>query len=123
MTILLWRTAVQVIPVAEGPQNLALAAEIADGGLPLFTPPERIGQMYGDALAAAPAGFDIAAMVSVIRTGDLAAALRAAKTTLGFYIGGMGAPRPNFHLDIARRLGLPDPSAKAHELFLPRRLD
>src|SRR6266545_4165808 len=57
------------IPVylgAEGPTNVALAAEIADGWLSLFTDPQKIGQVYGDALAGAPPGFDIAAMVNVI---------------------------------------------------------
>jgi len=117
------RPAIPVYLGAEGPQNVALAAEIADGWLPLFTHPERIGQMYGDALAAAPAGFDIAAMVSVIRTGDLAAALRAAKTTLGFYIGGMGARGRNFHLDIVSRMGFAEQGAKVQELFLAGRRD
>ena len=33
------------------------------------------------------------------------AALRAAKQTLGFYIGGMGARTRNFHLDVVTRMG------------------
>lgn len=50
------------IPVylgAQGPQNAALAAEIADGWLALFTDPQKIGQVYGGALAVAPPGLTL----------------------------------------------------------------
>jgi F420-dependent oxidoreductase-like protein len=112
------------IPVyigAEGPKNVALAAEIADGWLPLFTHPGKLGDMYGEALAAAPPGFDVAAMVQVIVTDDLRAALDAAKMTLGFYIGGMGARGRNFHLDIVERMGFGEAGRKVQELFLAGR--
>jgi F420-dependent oxidoreductase-like protein len=114
------------IPVylgAEGPKNVALAAEIADGWLSLFTHPEKIGQIYGDALAAARPGFDVAAMVSVILTDDLPAALRSAKMMLGFYIGGMGARNRNFHLDVVSRMGHGEAGRKVQELFLEGRRD
>jgi len=114
------------IPVylgAQGPQNVALAAEIADGWLPLFTDPQKIGQVYGGALAAARPGFDIAATVNVIVTSDLPAALHAAKQTLGFYIGGMGARTRNFHLDVATRMGYEEAGRRVQELFLDGRRD
>ena len=63
------RDAIPVYLGAEGPKNVALAAEIADGWLSTFTHPEKIGLVYGEALAAAPPGFDIAAMVNVIVDG------------------------------------------------------
>ena len=112
------------IPVylgAEGPQNVALAAEIADGWLSLLADPQKIGQVYGDALAGAPPGFDIAAMVNVIVTDDQPAALRAAKQILGFYIGGMGARNRNFHLDVISRMGYPEAGRRIQELFLEGR--
>jgi F420-dependent oxidoreductase-like protein len=114
------------IPVylgAEGPKNVALAAEIGDGWLPLFTHPGKLGEMYGEALAAAGPGFDIAAMVQVIVTGDLRAALDAAKMTLGFYIGGMGARGRNFHLDIVERMGFGEAGRTVQDLFLAGRRD
>jgi F420-dependent oxidoreductase-like protein len=114
------------IPVylgAEGPRNVALAAEIADGWLPLFTDPQKIGQVYGDALAGAPPGFDIAATVNVIVTDDLPAALRTAKRMLGFYIGGMGARKRNFHLDVVSRMGYPEAGRTVQELYLEGRRD
>jgi len=114
------------IPVylgAEGPRNVALAAEIADGWLCLFTDPQKIGQVYGGALAGAPPGFDIAAVVNVILTDDLPAALRAAKQMLAFYIGGMGARNRNFHLNVISRMGYPEETRTVQELFLEGRRD
>jgi F420-dependent oxidoreductase-like protein len=114
------------IPVylgAEGPRNVALAAEIADGWLCLFTDPQKIGQVYGGALAGAPPGFDIAAVVNVILSDDLPAALRAAKQMLAFYIGGMGARNRNFHRNVIGRMGYPEESRRVQELFLEGRRD
>jgi F420-dependent oxidoreductase-like protein len=106
---------------AEGPKNVALAAEIADGWLPLFVDPAQIDSLFGASLAARPAGFDIAATVTTIVTDDLAAALEFAKVPLAFYIGGMGARDRNFHLDLIGRLGHADAAARVQELFLAGR--
>ena len=112
------------IPVylgAEGPRNIALAAEIAQGWLPLFVDPERIDALFGESLAGRPADFDIAATVTTIVTDDLAAALEFAKIPLAFYIGGMGARDRNFHLDLIGRLGYGDAAARVQDLFLSGR--
>ncbi len=106
---------------AEGPKNIALAAEIADGWLPLFVDPAQIDSLFGAPLAARPAEFDIAATVTTIVTDDLAAALELAKVPLAFYIGGMGARDRNFHLDLIGRLGHADAAARVQELFLAGR--
>ncbi|HEX2313707.1 MAG TPA: LLM class F420-dependent oxidoreductase [Thermomonospora sp.] len=112
------------IPVylgAEGPRNIALAAEIAQGWLPLFVDPARIDALFGKSLAGRPEGFDIAATVTTIVTDDLSAALEFAKIPLAFYIGGMGARDRNFHLDLIGRLGYADQAATVQELFLAGR--
>ncbi len=49
---------------AEGPRNVALAAEIADGWLPLYYSPYR-NQVYAESLAGAKRGFEIAQFVMV----------------------------------------------------------
>ncbi|MEV4256118.1 LLM class F420-dependent oxidoreductase [Spirillospora sp. NPDC049652] len=112
------------IPVylgAEGPKNIALAAEAAQGWLPLFVDPERIDALFGESLAGRPADFEIAATVTTIVTDDLAAALEFAKIPLAFYIGGMGAKDRNFHLDLIGRLGYAEQAARVQELFLAGR--
>ena len=108
---------------AEGPKNVALAAEIADGWLPLFVFPEKIGSMYGESLAGAKPGFDIAAMVLVMVTDDIQAALNGVKMMLTLYIGGMGAKSRNFHADIVGRMGFADAAEKIQELYLAGRKD
>ncbi|GAA3118416.1 LLM class F420-dependent oxidoreductase [Planomonospora alba] len=108
---------------AEGPRNVALAAEIADGWLPLFAFPEKIEQMYGPSLTAARPGFDIAAMVMTLVTDDVRAALDGVKTMLTLYIGGMGARERNFHADIIGRMGYADAARQVQELYLAGRRD
>ncbi|GAA0388111.1 LLM class F420-dependent oxidoreductase [Microbispora corallina] len=108
---------------AEGPKNVALATEVAQGWLPLFAHPEKIGSMYGEALAGAGPGFDIAAMVLVVVTDDLRSALDAVKTMLTLYIGGMGARTRNFHADIVGRMGYAEAAERIQDLYLAGRRD
>ncbi|WP_339154755.1 LLM class F420-dependent oxidoreductase [Actinomadura luteofluorescens] len=114
------------IPVylgAEGPKNVALSAEVAQGWLPLFVDPEQIEPVFGGSLAGRTEGFEIAATVTTIVTDDLAAALEFAKIPLAFYIGGMGAKDRNFHLDLIGRLGYAEEAGRVQELFLDGRRD
>ncbi|MEV4002129.1 LLM class F420-dependent oxidoreductase [Actinomadura sp. NPDC049753] len=114
------------IPVylgAEGPKNVALSAEVAQGWLPLFVDPEQIEPVFGGSLAGRPDGFEIAATVTTIVTDDLASALEFAKIPLAFYIGGMGAKDRNFHLDLIGRLGYAEEAGRVQELFLSGRRD
>ncbi len=108
---------------AEGPKNVALAAEIADGWLPMFYHPQRGERVYGDALATAPPGFEIACTVSVLVDDDVRDALRRAKAPLAFYIGGMGAKNENFHLNVIDRMGFAEEARRVQELFLSGRRD
>jgi F420-dependent oxidoreductase-like protein len=108
---------------AEGPKNVALATEITNGWLPLFVFPEKIESMYGEALAGAKPDFDIAAMVLVMVTDDIQAALNGVKMMLTLYIGGMGAKSRNFHADIVGRMGFADAAQEIQELYLAGRKD
>jgi F420-dependent oxidoreductase-like protein len=102
---------------AEGPKNVALAAEIADGWLPIFLSPYR-WRIYEEPLAKRPAGFEIACPVTVIVNEDVAQALLPVKMSLAFYIGGMGARSHNFHLELMKRMGFVGEATKVQELFL-----
>ena len=108
---------------AEGPKNVALSTEIAQGWLPLFVDPEQIEPVFGASLRDRPEGFEIAATVTTIVSDDLPAALEFAKIPLAFYIGGMGARDTNFHLDLIGRLGYAEEAARVQELFLAGRRD
>jgi F420-dependent oxidoreductase-like protein len=102
---------------AEGPKNVALCAEIADGWLPLYYSPFR-QEVYAESLARRKPGFEIAQLVSVNVNDDLETALQPVKAMLGFYIGGMGARKRNFHKELMSRMGYEAEAQKIQDLFL-----
>jgi len=101
---------------AEGPKNIAMATEIADGWIPLYYSPYR-PEVYAEPLRGAKPGFDVAALVTVNVNNDLEQALLPVKWMLAFYIGGMGAKTRNFHADLVRRMGYPEAADTVQELF------
>lgn len=105
---------------AEGPKNVALATEIADGWLPIFFSPHRAG-VYDASLRNRKPDFEIACPLTVILTDDVQRGLAMVKLSLGFYIGGMGARSQNFHLNLIRRMGFGDEAQRVQDLFLDGR--
>ena len=103
---------------AEGPRNVALAAEIADGWFPIFYSPERSPAMYADSLVDAPPDFSIACPVTVVPGDDLEQAMAVVKWSLAFYMGGMGAPDENYHLDVIKRMGFEEEADRVQQLFI-----
>jgi F420-dependent oxidoreductase-like protein len=101
---------------AEGPKNVALAAEIADGWLPLYYSPFR-PEVYAASLGRPKPGFEIAVTVVVAFDDDVARALAPVKAALGFYIGGMGAKDRNFHKELMGRMGYEAEAQKIQDLF------
>jgi len=112
------RPSIPVLLGAEGPKNVALAAEIADGWLPIFYDVENAPAVYADALASAKPGFEIACPVTVVVNDDTQAAIDWVKLSMSFYIGGMGAKDKNFHLDVVSRFGYEEEARRVQELFL-----
>jgi F420-dependent oxidoreductase-like protein len=112
------RPHIPIVLAAEGPKNVALAAEIADGWMPIFYSPYRGPEIFADSLAGAAEGFQIPCVVTVNINDNLADALTLVKFFLAFYIGGMGAPEQNFHLNVIARMGFEDATRKVQELFL-----
>lgn len=106
-----------IVVAAEGPRNVALAAEIADGWMPIFASPYRM-DMYKEALAGSQAGFEIPCPVTVHVSSDVTQGLNLVKWFLGFYIGGMGAPEENFHLNVIGRMGFAEDAKRVQRLFL-----
>jgi F420-dependent oxidoreductase-like protein len=99
---------------AEGPKNVALAAEIADGWLPMFFSPRmdaRYREQLADGFARRSAGarpveeFEITATVPVVVGDDIERAADVVRPFIALYAGGMGAKGANFHRDVLDRLG------------------
>jgi F420-dependent oxidoreductase-like protein len=98
---------------AEGPKNVALAAEIADGWLAVYFS-DTLADQYNawlDEGFARPgarrsrADFEVAASVTVTITDDPAAEYDRHRPVIALYAGGMGAETKNFHADLFRRMG------------------
>ena len=113
-SILHGRPDMPIYLAAIGPKNVELAAEIADGWLPIFFSPEHYDEVYRPQVEAGFAragdgksmdGFDIAVSVPVIVGDDLTACFNRVKPFLALYIGGMGARGRNFYFDLACRYG------------------
>ena len=109
------------------PKNVELAAEIADGWLPIFFSPYRLQETYGAALDAgfAKAGggkdlksFDIAPTISVLIGDDLETLRGFVKPMAALYIGGMGARGKNFYNDLACRYGFEAEAKEIQDLYL-----
>jgi F420-dependent oxidoreductase-like protein len=111
---------------AIGPQNVALAAEIADGWLPVFFSPDKYDEIYKGHLEAgfaraggkSIANFDIAPIVSVAIDDDLDMCYDRLRPQLALYIGGMGARGKNFYNDLARRYGYEAEARQIQDLYL-----
>jgi F420-dependent oxidoreductase-like protein len=116
---------------AEGPKNIALAAELCDGWLALFFSPTHEG-FYRDALNEGFAregarrnaeDFEVAASVPFIPTDDIEAGVDMMRPMYALYFGGMGAKSKNFHADVAVRMGFEGEVAQIKELYLSGKKD
>ncbi len=112
------RADIPIYLAAIGPKNVALAAEIADGWLPIFVDPERFGEAFGPSIANAGDGFEIAATVSILVGDDVDALRDALKPYIALYVGGMGAKGKNFYNALVRRYGWDDAAEEIQELYL-----
>ncbi|NSC21454.1 LLM class F420-dependent oxidoreductase [Streptomyces albus subsp. chlorinus] len=110
------RSGLPVLLGAEGPKNIAQTARIADGWLPLYWSPTR-APVHAPALADAPPGFLVAPLAQARLCDDVAEGLLPVKAMLGFYIGGMGHARRNFHAELMARMGYADEAARVQALF------
>jgi F420-dependent oxidoreductase-like protein len=110
----------------EGPKNVALTAEIADGWLAIYFSP-RVAKLYNGWLdegfsrpqaRQTRAGFEIAASCNIHVTSDPETTLDAMKPHVAFYIGGMGAREMNFHKEVYVRMGYEKEVEEIQQLFL-----
>jgi F420-dependent oxidoreductase-like protein len=122
------RPDIPIYLAALGARNVELAAEAAQGWLPLFFAPALAGDVWGPALRAGAARrrpdlgtLEICAG-GIAAVGDDAASLRdLARPQLALYIGGMGARGQNFYNDLFRRYGYEREAGQIQEAFLAGR--
>ncbi|WP_286960626.1 LLM class F420-dependent oxidoreductase [Arsenicicoccus sp. UBA7492] len=121
------RETIPILVAAEGPKNVALAAEIADGWLPLFYSPYEDSfyrHCLDEGFAARgghPDGFEVPLPVQVVVDEDVERAADRLRPHVALYVGGMGAKGQNFHYDAVARLGFEAECARIQELFLAGR--
>ena len=116
---------IPIFLAAIGPKNVELAAEIADGWLPIFFAPERYDAVFRTHVEAGLAkagktidGFDIAPTVSVVINDNLDICYNMLRPFLALYVGGMGARGKNFYFDLATRYGFEDAAVEIQDLYL-----
>jgi F420-dependent oxidoreductase-like protein len=116
---------------AEGPRNIALAAELCDGWLALFFSPNH-QDFYREALEegfARPGArrsledFEVAATVPIVIDDDIDRAADALRPMYALYFGGMGARSANFHANVPIRMGYEAEVRQIQELYLAGRKD
>ncbi len=141
-SILHGRADLPVYLAAIGPQNVQLAAELADGWLPIFFAPEHYDAAFAKAVKAglaaakcpnmgsaaakgARAGqlgrtdsFDIAPAAAVVVGDDLASCWMQLKPMLALYIGGMGSRGRNFYFNLACRYGFEEAADRIQTNYL-----
>jgi F420-dependent oxidoreductase-like protein len=125
------RKEIPIIMGAEGPKNIALSAEIADGWFPIFFSPAAVDayQPYLDEGFAREGArhtkddFEVIAFAATIMHDDVEEAANMMKPMLALYIGGMGAQSMNFHFDVFTRMGYGEAASKIQSLYLEGKKD
>jgi len=122
------RDRIPIVLAALGPRNVALAAEIAEGWLPILYVPERAGALWGPALDEGAAKrdpalgpLDVVASATLCVTDDADAARRALddqRPFVALYAGGMGARGRNFYNDVVRGYGWAEEARRIQDLYL-----
>ncbi|MEV4141274.1 LLM class F420-dependent oxidoreductase [Dactylosporangium sp. NPDC049742] len=118
------RPRIPVLLAANGPRNVALAGQLAEGWLPAFYCPDR-PELYRELLApglahrSADLGpLRVVATVHLAPGADLAGCRDALRPVFALYLGGMGTRGRNFYADLASRLGYGAAAQQIQDLYL-----
>ena len=124
------RTEIPIYLGAEGPKNVALAAEIVRRLAPAVLRARRttLGTAVASRRASPPpasrarrSGFEVAATLMVVPGDDVEQCADLLRPMLALYVGGMGAKGENFHFDVFARMGYEAEATKIQELYLAGR--
>jgi F420-dependent oxidoreductase-like protein len=127
LTIRPVQSSIPIFLAVLGPKNVALAAEIADGWLPVFFSPENTKEFRGPLEEGAAKGgrslddFRICPSVNVHISDDLESARHAMRPILALYVGGMGSREQNFYNRLMVLYGFERAAEEVQELYLAGR--
>ncbi|WP_163547246.1 LLM class F420-dependent oxidoreductase [Candidatus Frankia nodulisporulans] len=107
-----------ILIAALGPKNVAMTVAEADGLLPYLWSPRHWKNAWGEALAAAPAGFQIAPTVLACVGDDVEACRDEVRPRIALHIGGMGSKTKNFYANLVARYGYVEEANRIQDLFL-----
>jgi F420-dependent oxidoreductase-like protein len=119
------RESIPIWVASLGAKNVEMTAELAEGWLPILFVPEKIGEVWGEALAKGTANraadlgpLEIAAG-GMVAIGDDVEGLRDfVRPYVALYVGGMGARGRNFYNDLAKRYGYEKEAEVIQDLYL-----
>ncbi|HZP46818.1 MAG TPA: LLM class F420-dependent oxidoreductase [Candidatus Binataceae bacterium] len=126
-SILHGRPDMKIYTASISPKGIELAAELADGILPVWMSPDWYDALYKEHLEAgfAKAGphkkraeFDFSPYVTCVMGNDIAKCREPVKASLALYIGGMGARNKNFYNSYVRNFGYEDLATRLQDLYL-----
>jgi F420-dependent oxidoreductase-like protein len=129
-SILHGRSDIKIYTASISPKGIELAAELADGLLPVWMSPTWYAQLYKPHLEAGfqKAGngknldnFDFAPYVTCVMGNDLEQCRAPVKASLALYIGGMGARTKNFYNSYIRNFGYEELATQLQDLYLSGR--
>ena len=119
------RTEIPVVIGAIGRKSVEMAAEIADGWIPIFFSVDAFEDTWGEHLekgfekgGRSRSDLEISPSLQVAIDGDLDAARGVVKASLLLYFGGMGSRKTNFYVDLAHRFGFGEVADEVQSLFL-----
>jgi F420-dependent oxidoreductase-like protein len=119
------RPGVPIYIAALGAKNVQGTAEYGDGWLPFLYAPEKMSEVWGDALAKGQANrsadlgpLEVVAGGMVAVGDDVKDMLDLARPTFALYIGGMGAKGKNFYNQLVSQYGFEEEATRIQELYL-----
>ena len=118
------RNRIPIFLGAIGRKSVELAAEVADGWIPIFFSVEAFEDTWGEHIAAGLAKggrqrseLEVSPSLQVAIDGDVETARGVVKAGLLLYFGGMGSRKTNFYVDLAHRFGFGDVADEVQRLY------
>jgi F420-dependent oxidoreductase-like protein len=124
------RSEIPIFLGAIGRKSVELAAELADGWIPIFFSVDEWESAWGEHIEAGLAKggrsrdqLEVSPSVQVAIDGDLETARNVVKAGLLLYLGGMGSRKTNFYVDLTRRFGFGEAADEVQSLYLDGKRD